>query len=220
MEEVEIVTAKGEGIWGTQKYQVALRTRVRTYHDSLNQSCRKLQSYSFTFDAPSVSISDSRSFQTEEKRRLFMADSFTELFMEEIPEAKQQWKKVISPVQSVLGRKLTAVSFVMDYLELEFPPYRFLIYNWPNLSVDGRTFRPAEEGYRDCLPAFVGKLLSGADEYLDKGLALEFSIGPLSTCLSRSAPIFRLQKLPNFSARISMDSFGKQTKSRSTKASA
>src|SRR6266436_266139 len=174
MEQVEVVTAKGEGMWGARKYQVALKTRIRTYHDSLNQISRKVLSYLFTFGAPSGSIPYSRSFPTEEKRRLFLAESFTELSMEEISESNQQWKRLTSPLQSVVGHKLTVVSFVTDYLQLEFRPFGFLIYNWPNLSIDGRIIRFAEEGYRDCLLTFVGKQVSGVDEYLDKGLALEF----------------------------------------------
>jgi hypothetical protein len=177
MDQIEAVTAKGEGMWGTQKYQVALKTKVLTYHDSLSQFSRKVLSYSFTFGGSSGSIPDSRSFPTEEKRRLFLARSFTELRLEEIPESNQQWKRLTSPLQSVVGCKLTAVSFVMDYLQLEFPPYGFLIYNWPVLSIDGRTVRFAEEGYRDCLRSFAGKQVSRVDEYLDKGLALEFLDG-------------------------------------------
>jgi len=177
MEQIEAVTAKGEGSWGAQKYEIVLKTKIRTYHDSLNQFSRKVLSYSFTFGAPSGCIPNSRSFPTEEKRRLFLSKSFTELSLEEIPEASQQWKRLTSPLQLVVGCKLTAVSFVMDYLQLEFSPYGFLIYNWPILSIDGKTTRFAEGGYRECLRTFVGKQVSGVDEYLDKGLALEFLDG-------------------------------------------
>jgi len=61
MEQVEVVTAKGEGMWGTRKYQVALKIRIGTYHDSLNQISKKVLSYSFTFGGPSGFIPDSRS---------------------------------------------------------------------------------------------------------------------------------------------------------------
>src|SRR5271170_2179656 len=129
MEEVELITSKGEGIWGNQKYQVVLMTRVRTYHDSLRQSEKQVSSYGFTFE--STSISDARIFPSEEKRRLFMAQSFTELITEEIPESDRRRTKLTSPVHAIEGHKLTAVNFVMDYLELEIPPYKFLVYNWP-----------------------------------------------------------------------------------------
>lgn len=151
-------------MWGTRKYQVALKTRVRTYRDSLNKSSRRVLSFLFTFSVSPGSIPDSRTFRTEERRRLFLAESFTQLSMEEIPESNLQWKRLSFPLQSVVSHKLTAVSSVMDYQELEFPPYGFLIYNWPNLWIDGRAIRFADAGYRDCLYAFVGKQVSGIDE--------------------------------------------------------
>ena len=131
MEEVELITAKGEGVWGNQKYRVVLKTRVRTYHDSLRKFEKQVSRHLFTFDSPS--ISDWRFFPSEEKRRLFFAESFTELNTKEIPESARQWKELTSPVRAVEGNKLTAVTFHMDHLQLEIPPHRFRIYNWPHL---------------------------------------------------------------------------------------
>jgi hypothetical protein len=84
MEEVELVTAQGEGVWGNQKYQLTLKTRVRTNHDSLRKSEKHVSRYLFIFASPR--ISDLRFFPSQEKRRLFMAESFTELISEEVPQ--------------------------------------------------------------------------------------------------------------------------------------
>jgi hypothetical protein len=175
MEEVELITAKGEGVWGNQKYQVALTTRIRTYHDSLHKFEKRVSSYRFTFRSPS--ISDRRIFPSEEKRRLFMAQSFTELMTEEITESAQRWEKLTSPVRAVEGHKLTAVIFVMGYLELEIPPHKFRAYNWPLLYVDGKTIRSSDAGYQETLRTFADKQVSRFDEYLDKGITLEFEHG-------------------------------------------
>jgi hypothetical protein len=176
MEQLEVITAIGEGVWGNHKYQVALKTRACTYHDALHQSTRKVLRYLFSF-GPSISISDSRSFRTEEKRRVFMAESFSALSMSEIAESNRQWKQLTSPLQSVVDHKLTTVSFVEDYLQLDFSPYRFLVYNWPDISMDGKTLQLSDQGYSDSLLSFVGKQVSGFDEYLDKGLVIGFSDG-------------------------------------------
>ena len=175
MEEVEVVTAQGEGVWGNQKYRVALKTRIQTYHDSLGNSEKQVLKYLFTFNSPS--ISDGRFFPSEEKRRSFMAQSFTELTTEEVPESARKWTKLTSEVESVIGHKLTAVTFIMDYLQLEIPPYGFFVYNWPNLDVGGKLTRFSDKGYRDALLTFVGKQVSRFDEYLDRGLTLEFHDG-------------------------------------------
>jgi hypothetical protein len=175
MEGVELITAKGEGVWGNQKYRVVLMTRVRTYHDSLHQSERQVSSYRFTFASPR--ISDRRFFPSEEKRRLFMAQSFTELITEEIPESARRWTKLTSPVHAIEGHKLTAVIFVMDHLELDIPPHKFRVYNWPHLYIDGKTIRSSDGAYRNTLRAFADKQVSRFDEYLDKGITLELDDG-------------------------------------------
>src|SRR5271168_395580 len=158
MEEVEAVTATGEGVWGNQKYLVTLGTRIQTYHDSLGQSEKQVSKYFFTFQANS--IADSRFFWSEEGRRAFLAQSFTELSTAEIPESARHWTKLTSKVELVVGCKLTAVTFVMDYLQLDLPPYGFFVYNWPHLYVDGKFAQFSDEAYRNVLHTFVGKQVS------------------------------------------------------------
>jgi hypothetical protein len=175
MEEVEAVTAKGEGVWGNQKYRLTLKTRIQTYHDSLAKFEKQISKYSFTFQ--SDSIADSRFFWSEEERRAFLAQSFTELRTAEIAEPARQWTKLTSKVESVVGCKLTAVAFVMDYLQLDLPPYGFFVYNWPLLYVDAKCTQFSDEDYRKVLHTFVGKQVSRFDEYLDKGITLEFDDG-------------------------------------------
>jgi hypothetical protein len=88
-EEVDLVTSKGEGVWANQKYQVALKTRVRTDHASLRKSEKHVSRYLFIFASPR--ISDLRFFPSQERRRLFMAESFTELISEEVPQEARRW---------------------------------------------------------------------------------------------------------------------------------
>jgi hypothetical protein len=177
MDELEMTTAEGEGVWGNQKYHVALKIRSRTYYDSSRKSSKKVLSYLFTFGAQSISISDRRIFQSEAQRRLFLKKSFSELIVQEIPESGRRWTKLTSPVESIVGHKVSAVTFVEDYFQLELPPHKFNIYNWPHLSLGGEVLRFSDREYRAALSAYAGKQVSGFDEYLDRGLTLEFSDG-------------------------------------------
>ena len=72
---------------------------------------------------------------------------------------------------------MSAVTFVEDYFQLELSPYKFNIFNWPYLSVGGEILRFSDDAYRAALCAFAGKVVSGFDEYLDRGLTIEFSDG-------------------------------------------
>lgn len=154
---------------------MAVKTLRCTYYDSLGKSNRRLVSYFFTFD------SDRRSFASEEQRRSFMARSFSELRLDEIPENKRQWNRTISPLervcQALVGRRLSAVSFVMDYLQLDFPPYGFYVYNWPRLLLERRILGVEDHGYRDVLQELIGKKVSSVDDYLDTGLTIDFADG-------------------------------------------
>jgi hypothetical protein len=175
MEKLAMATARGEGVWGNQTYQVVLKTERREYGDSSSELHKTVLRYLFTF--ASSLIEDRRIFTSDEKRRIFLKESFTELRLEEIPEPARKWEEVPSPLQPIVGRELTEVQFVLDYLRLGFPPYWFSIYNWPVLVSGGKIKRAVDDSYREILQSFVGRRISRLDEYLDKGLTLEFTDG-------------------------------------------
>jgi len=172
-----MATARGEGVWGNETWQVILKTESCDYTDSSGDIYKTLLKYLFTFECPSRLIRDRRIFASEEKRRIFLGQSFTELHLEEIPEGLRRWEKVPSKFQPIVGCALTEVEFVMDYLQLKFPPYRFSIYNWPVLILGGETKRVTDEGYREMLQSFVGRRIARIEEYIDRGLTLEFGDG-------------------------------------------
>lgn len=170
-------TARGDGVWGNQAYRVILTTRSRRYTSSSGNVGKTLTDYVFTFESSSGSINDRRIFASPEKRTAFLAASFTELSLREIPGSLRKWAKVPSPVESVVGRVLMGVSYIMDYLALELPPCGFYVYNWPVLFSRGKTKCVADEGYREMLQDFIGRRVTRFEEYLDKGLTLEFDGG-------------------------------------------
>jgi hypothetical protein len=81
------------------------------------------------------------------------------------------------PLQNVIGEYLSSVTFVMDYLQLSFSRYGFNMYGWPTVTVQNRTLAQMDDGYKDAMCTLIGQTLATVDEYLDKGLFLQFENG-------------------------------------------
>jgi len=41
---------------------------------------------------------------------------------------------------------MTTATFVEDYLQLDFSPYGFLVFHWPNIFANGRTLQFSDQG--------------------------------------------------------------------------
>ncbi len=80
--------------------------------------------------------------------------------------------------QSILKRlenkQLTAVVFVMDYLELHFEDSRLTAYDLPSIRHAEEVFFPATPGYRDTLCALLGKRAIETAEVADESLMIRF----------------------------------------------
>lgn len=50
---------------------------------------------------------------------------------------------------------LGSVTFVQDYIQLDFGDARLTAYAWPSVEIGGVTFRFGDRGYRDALCAFI-----------------------------------------------------------------
>jgi len=102
----------------------------------------------------------------------------------------------ISPVRSenpkereyfllkMIGKPLEAVTFVMNYLQLQIraDPH-FKLYTWPILYKNGDSATEKEPCYRDWICSFIGKPITYVDEHLDAGLVLEFEEGSIEVPL-------------------------------------
>src|ERR1051326_7902117 len=76
MDRSEVITSEGQGVWGA-RYELRLLTSVCTYSDSSRQTNKALQSYVVEFGPKSQA--DRRSFKSDEARRLFLEQSFSDL---------------------------------------------------------------------------------------------------------------------------------------------
>jgi hypothetical protein len=78
---------------------------------------------------------------------------------------------------AIEGEQLGAVTFVQDYLQLDFDGPRLTLTIWPRVVQNGMTRRFEEAGYRDALCGLIGKIVREA--YLVEGdrLQIEFLNG-------------------------------------------
>ena len=173
MTSTRLITAEGKGLWGGKTYDVQLFTSSATYFDAAHKNARTVVGFGLSF--ASQSSSDMRGFESEDARAAFLKESFSSLFLKDIPISERKEQSVDSPLQSVVGEYLSSVTFVMDYLQLDFCGYGFNMYSWPLISIGGRTFAYSDPGYRDALCSLIGRTLDRIDEYLDKGLTFQFA---------------------------------------------
>jgi len=174
MDKLEVITAEGEGVWGA-RYELRLLTSVCTYSDSLSQVNKNVQHYVLEFGPRSQP--DRRSFKSDEARRIFLEQSFSDLVLTEIPESKREFRRIVSPLHSVVGEYLSSVSFVMDYLQLDFSGYGFTMNAWPTITIENRTIAHLDGGYKDALCSLIGETAAEVDEYWDAGLRVRFKNG-------------------------------------------
>jgi hypothetical protein len=171
MDESEVITSEGKGVWGT-RYDLRLLTSVRTYSDSLRQANKTVQRYVLEFGPKSQA--DRRSFESDDARRAFLEQSFSDLVLTEIPEWKREHRRIISPLQTVIGQYLSSVNFVMDYLQLDFCGYGFTMNSWPTITIENRNLGHGDAGYKDALCFLIGETATEVNEYWDTGLRLQF----------------------------------------------
>jgi len=174
MEKSEVITSEGEGVWGA-RYELRLLTSVCTYSDSVRQANKNVQDYVLEFGPKSQA--DRRSFKSDESRRAFLEQSFSDLVLTEIPESKRELRRIVSPLCSVVGEYLSSVNFVMDYLQLDFCGYGFTMNIWPTITIESRTLAHPDGGYKDALCSLIGETATQVDEYWDTGLRLQFKNG-------------------------------------------
>jgi hypothetical protein len=60
----------------------------------------------------------------------------------------------------LIGEKLSSVTFVMDYLQIDFDGNRFTFYIWPVIIVEGINYNFGDALYRDKLCSLISKIIS------------------------------------------------------------
>jgi hypothetical protein len=77
----------------------------------------------------------------------------------------------------IIGEELISVSFVQDYLVLDFDGPTVTLYTWPSVLLEDGSFAFGEPGYRDMLCAQIGDTVVQAQLEEFSALTIEFENG-------------------------------------------
>jgi hypothetical protein len=81
----------------------------------------------------------------------------------------------LSSLERLIGREVTIVSFVQDYLEIAFDDdLIFTCYTWPIVDVGDNKFRYGQSGYADALCRLIGQSPQSVKEVLRQELSIHF----------------------------------------------
>ena len=89
-----------------------------------------------------------------------------------------------APLSSLDNRELSAVTFVRDYLQLQFDGPFLNVYVWPIICLATKRLATGSPGYRDVLCGLIGQSVVAAVEeprtklaiHFGKDIALEISL--------------------------------------------
>jgi hypothetical protein len=104
------------------------------------------------------------------------------------------------PLQSIIGKQLTAVTFVMDYIKLQFEHPVLTTITLPSLCVQGAKFTPETLGYRDALCERITEVVCGVSVVEGQEIRLEFTQGAVISISLKSedaqGPEFAMFEVP------------------------
>ena len=168
----ELMTAAGTGTWYLP-YEVQLFTVRRELRSRYGEDQQESTQYEFRFRKPGSDQWDRRSFDTTTGRDEFMGRAFVDLSLKVELDAK--WCSCGHIVDTVVGQRLVAIKFVLDYLQVQFDDHHFHCGVWPVVWTTDGQFRYGQPGYRDALCSMLSRPVTRFEEYLDVGFVFEFS---------------------------------------------
>jgi hypothetical protein len=84
-----------------------------------------------------------------------------------------------STLEQLKGRNLSAVTFVQDYLQLQFDGPFLNIFVWPRIMVSAKSIGFGMADYRDELCSQIGKTIGGVAVEADVSFRLYFTDGSI-----------------------------------------
>lgn len=81
---------------------------------------------------------------------------------------------VSPPLQQLVMGSLGSVTFVGDYVQLDFHGPRLSLFVWPRVEAFGETRTFGDAGYRDHLVGLIGRTVVAANESAGSGLVVRF----------------------------------------------
>ena len=171
MQIVRLITARGQGVWGRQTYDIELAETSRTRWDSAGYRRHTSRSFELLVDDPPVGR---RTFVTDADRTQFVNRSLTELMIEPLNPPEET--SCSYPPAGEVGQKLMGVDFGRDYLSLNFQG-GLSLFVWPRIHRSDEVLEHGRPGYTDALLGLIDQTVADVDELLDFGLVIEFENG-------------------------------------------
>jgi hypothetical protein len=82
-------------------------------------------------------------------------------------------------LEMIVGEDLSSVTFVMDYLQLDFNCQSLSAYTLPSVRRGDKAFQPMSEGYRDVLCSLIGTTVDGIDVREQDAIDIRFREGSI-----------------------------------------
>lgn len=171
MENYETLTASGYGTW-EKLFEVNLITYSRIYYTRLNEKTRQIIEYCIRFRDPDTRHSDIRIFSSEEERAAFLNKNFSNLNL--LPIENPQAVLIKYPLNDLIGKYLTSITFFMDFVQIHIDNAIFDFYYWPLIHHGEKIISHKTVKYHHELCKLIGNKIKLVDEYLDLGLVIEF----------------------------------------------
>ena len=87
----------------------------------------------------------------------------------------QNTESVADPLSQLVGRELSAVVFVRDYLQLQFDGPLLTITSSVVARIADSVFRMEEPGFKDALVGQIGHTVAGTRVCVDEAISITFS---------------------------------------------
>ena len=84
-----------------------------------------------------------------------------------------------NPLLNLIDKKLSAVVFVLDYLQIQFDGFILTFLDYPKVEVDKSIYSFGENGYRNKICEFIGKSVSAVNYVEDEIFSLSFDSGKI-----------------------------------------
>ena len=89
----------------------------------------------------------------------------------------------------LVGEKLSSVTFVMDYVQLDFDGNGFTFYIWPRVTNEITEYRFGDQFYRDKLCSLITKIVTSVSAVENQEMTIFFDNGnKLSLSLDSTNP--------------------------------
>jgi len=170
------VTEVGQGVWNSETHELALLSERRVYRNLAGTREETVCTFLLASRKGPETPWNWHRFGSAELRLAFLDD---QVKLRSLRAADEQPEErglldVYHPAQELIESVVWTVSFIGEYLSLEFDAGKLEVYDWPRYLERGVTRAAGEPGYRNTLWDLIDRCVTGVDECLDAGLVVRF----------------------------------------------